>query len=137
MEPLYLTPHGARVSFHDRPTGVQYSLSAGDFESSTVFGGVVRFDGDVANSVFLGLVGEQYGICLDAQSSIFENNTVVGCADSVALRTYIARNNIVAHSAGVGIEAGHAVANLTWDNDGGDWSGTDWSSTLGNISAGA
>ena len=134
-----------RVEVYDEPDPNHVSV---DFEAEAAVdaclfvGGAVRILGSVTNSLFLGLQGSNFApnACYEASlfdgtTDWFENNTVVGCTAAIAVYAEYARNNVIAHNVGAGIEASYAAYNLTWDNAGGDWSGTDWSGTLNNITA--
>ncbi len=115
------------------------NVDAATIDRSVFIGGGVKASASIHNSLFLGQWDYEGSrtICVSAPGG-FTNNTVVGCEASLALRGGPFANNIVAFSHGAGVEAGEAsypTANLVYANDGGDWYGTDWTGTLGNLSA--
>ncbi|MBW2257457.1 MAG: hypothetical protein JRI25_23055, partial [Deltaproteobacteria bacterium] len=100
-----------------------------------VIGGPAYIGGcDVSNAAFLGIMGDYAVVVTDGW---LENALLVGIvANTYVLSADNVRNTIIAHNQGPGSLVGsQAVANLVYDNTGGDWADTDWTGTLGNISA--
>ena len=113
---------------------VQIEGEEGEVDGLTVIGGGgVRLAGASSNVAVLGATSATADGCLHVQDGWLQNSTVVGCGSQIAAQAEHARNNLIAHNTGAGLDADYAVNNLLYANAGGDFSGTDWTDQLSNL----